>query len=235
MPHIHVGGIEAVNGTLYVADSRKGQYQILMFDIANGLYELPDDMQSNMSGFRYVLRQSSSFPSPIKPSFISYDSNFNKFVVGTYARCGNAIGKHVDSKDCFEGRDTTLFPKLRPRLVWLDSKSDNSNTTKCWSYFSEMQGAASAKFDNASMIWTSSSYGPISNSHLHVVNVSSSFTPADCPKIDMDNVTTYILPPGLEDLHIEQTQDGRRFMWMLTEFGKRRVFMSPLEHLLPMS
>ena len=33
LPNIHVGGVESVNGTMYVADSRKGAKQILQFDM----------------------------------------------------------------------------------------------------------------------------------------------------------------------------------------------------------
>jgi len=228
LPNIHVGGIEQQNGTLYVADSRKGMQSILEFDITSGLYELPSEMMSSMSGYRYVLRQSSSFHSPTKPSFISYDIDNDKFVVGTYARCGKKVGIHLDSEKCFS--------QLKNRLAWFD-KSDvelnsrDSNST-CWHYFSEMQGAASARVGNSTIVWVSSSYGPIADSHLHVVNTSSSFTGV-CPEIDnivLGEVPILRFPPGLEDLHIEQTEDCR-YMWMATEFGTRRIFATPLDHL----
>lgn len=238
LPSIHVGGIEQQNGTLYVADSRKGVQSILEFDIATGLYELPSHMRKNMFGHRYVLRQSGSFHSPTKPSFISYDIDSHKFVVGTYARCGKKVGIHSDSEKCLR--------QAKNRLVWFDksdvevngtdsNQSDTNHTdSSCWHYFSEMQGAVSARVGNNTIVWVSSSYGPIANSHLHVVNASSSFI-GECPEMNgivLDEVPILQFPPGLEDLHIEQTEDAR-YMWMTTEFGTRMVFATPLDRLLP--
>ena len=229
-------GIEQKNGTLYVADSRKEQQAILEFDITNGLYELPTNMVDSMFGYRYVLQQSSSFHSPTKPSFIAYDNDLNKFVIGTYARCGKKVGTHVDSEKC--------FTQPKNRLVWFDKNKDNntntdsidSSTDSCdWNYFSEMQGAVSASIYNSTIIWVSSSYGPIANSHLHVVNASTSFT-GDCPNIDLnkDEVQIFQFPPGLEDLHIETaaTNDDKN-IWMITEFGARRVFKAQVNNFLP--
>ena len=236
LDNIHVGGIEQRNGTLYVADSRKGQQKILEFDIGSDLYQLPVD--SNMFGYRYVLRQSSSFHSPTTPSFISYDIDLDKFVIGTYARCGKKVGTHVDTEKC--------FTQPKNRVVWYDKHENNVNQTNSsdtisneteschWHYFSEMQGAVSASVGNGTIIWISSSYGPIADSHLHVVNASSSFI-EECPQIvdiALDEIPIFQYPPGLEDLHIEQTSNAR-LMWMITEFGTRRVFATQLDDLLP--
>ena len=212
---------------------------ILEFDIANELYEIPPDMINTMFGYRYVLRQSGSFHSPTKPSFISYDIDNQKFIVGTYVRCGKKVGVHLDSEKC--------FAQPKNRLVWFD-KNDavdlndefDSNTTtdtdssSCWHYFSEMQGAVSARIHNNTIVWVSSSYGPIADSHLHVVDVSSSFT-GECSQldsIDMNEVPILRYPPGLEDLSVEQIND-ERYMWMVTEFGTRMVFVTSLKDILP--
>jgi hypothetical protein len=241
LPDIHAGGIEQQNGRLYVADSRKSNDRIIEFDIVNDLYEVPSHFLDAMFGFRYLLRQSASFASPTKPSFLSYDVDNEKFVIGTYARCGPKIGIHLDSQDC--------LTRLENRLVWFDPKFANSNsllysntTTKdsfqCWHYFSEMQGAASARIGNDTILWVSSSYGPIADSHLHVINMTSTFT-GECLRsqqlddiVDMMKVTIFRYPPGLEDLHIEQF-DGVRYMWMVTEFGTRTVFATSLVDILP--
>ncbi|KAL7541002.1 hypothetical protein ACHAXR_010545 [Thalassiosira sp. AJA248-18] len=233
LPKIHVGGIEQQNGTLYVADSRKGMQSILEFDIVSGLHEVPPEMMNSMFGYRYVLRQSSSFHSPTKPSYISYDIDNHKFVVGTYARCGKRIGVHVDSEKCFNQPEN--------RLVWFDKNDVNLNhsadsnvtDTRCH-YFSEMQGAVSARVGNNTLVWVSSSYGPIGDSHLHLVNASSS----ECPQMSLDGsvldeVAVLRYPPGLEDLHIERMKE-MRYMWMTIEFGTRRVFATPLDNLLPL-
>ena len=96
-----------------------------------------------------------------------------------------------------------------------------------WHYFSEMQGAASATVGGSTVVWTSSSYGPIGDSHLHVVRAPPSST------IDLvkEEVIIFRFPPGLEDLHIERWTAGDRYMWMVTEFGTRRVFATRLEYL----
>jgi hypothetical protein len=226
LANIHAGGIEYQNGTLYVADSREGQQSIIEFDVANDLYEIPSSIGSLM-GYQYVLRASSSFNTPIKASFLSYDNNNKRFITGTYARCGNnAIHVHEDSENCINGKNNNL--------LWFDK--DNVNATSplpCEHYFPEMQGAVSLSVQNETVIWVSSSYGAVFDSHLHSFRTA----PFDgsCPSVDLGltKVTTYIFPPGLEDLHIEERMSPQRsFMWLQTEFGTRRVFALPLDELL---
>ena len=192
LPNIHVGGIEQVDGTLYVADSRKDQQKILEFDLVGGLYDVStwEGASDAFLGHRYVLRTSgSSFRSPITPSFLSYDADCEEFVIGTYARCG---GVRSMSDRCFERPEN--------RLVWLrrddpgrssgDATSGNSTSgnatsgnatsgnatsgnattgeySRAWHYFSEMQGAASATVGDATVVWISSSYG-----HLYAFRAS---------------------------------------------------------------
>lgn len=225
LPKIHVGGIEYQNGTLYVADSRKGQQAIIEFNVANDLYSVPSSMES-LLGYRYVLRASSSFHTPIKPSFFSYDIDNKRFIVGTYAKCGkDTISSHQDSSDCFN--------QEKNNLVWFD-KNDVSLTSPlpCKHYFPEMQGAVSLNWEDMTVVWTSSSYGAVSNSHLHAFRTAP--FGKGCPDVDLGATTTkYIFPPGLEDLHIEEAINSKaRFMWMQTEFGTRQVFAVPIGQLL---
>lgn len=228
LPSIHVGGIEYQNGTLYVADSRKGQQAIIEFDVANDLYEIPSSMES-LLGYRYVLQASSSFHTPIKPSFFSYDIDNHRYIVGTYAKCGNdanAIHSHQDSPDCFNQK--------KNNLLWFDKSGVNtSSPLPCEHFFPEMQGAVSMNWENTTVVWTSSSYGAVSNSHLH----SFKITPfgKGCPNINLGaaKVTTNLFPPGLEDLHIEEANGSKaRLMWMQTEFGVRQVFAVTISQLL---
>ena len=153
-----------------------------------GLFEVTrNDETASFFGHRYVLQQSGFFTSPTKPSFLSYDADSRKFVIGTYSRCGPKVGIHTDSDNC--------FARPENRLVWfdpvdidesrgsalLDSNDrvfDNSSSL-CWHYFSEMQGAVSAEINGDMFVFVSSSYGPMANSHLHMINVSSSF-PGHC-------------------------------------------------------
>ncbi|KAL3823159.1 hypothetical protein ACHAXA_010415 [Cyclostephanos tholiformis] len=272
LPNIHVGGIEYVDGTLYVADSRVGHRRILEFELDGGLYETSSwaDIDVQSLGHRYVLRMSgSSFRSPVTPSFLSYDHDRDEFVIGTYSNCVGKFGVHAMSGECFD--------RTENRLVWLrggggdaidagsiarndygpsvdevspggDASWDNapsddvtSNGTNGvrsspWHYFSEMQGAASAIVGNATVVWISSSYGPIGDSHLHVVRdplVRGGHLPDCAVDLVMEDVKIFRLPPGLEDLHIERRTGDNRYMWMVTEFGTRRVFATRLEYLLP--
>jgi len=233
LPSIHVGGIEHVNGTLYVADSRKDQHKILEFDLVGGLYDVStgEGASDAFLGHRYVLRMSSSFRSSITPSFLSYDADRGEFVIGTYARCG---GVRSMSDRCFDRPEN--------RLVWLrrDDPGPSGNATsgnatsgnatsgeysRAWHYFSEMQGAASVTVSDATVVWISSSYG-----HLHAVCAPLA-RPASVDLVK-EEVNIFRFPPGLEDLHIERWTVGDRYMWMVTEFGTRRVFATRLEYLL---
>eukprot|EP00578_Thalassiosira_sp_NH16_P002906 CAMPEP_0181136592 /NCGR_PEP_ID=MMETSP1071-20121207/33257_1 /TAXON_ID=35127 /ORGANISM="Thalassiosira sp., Strain NH16" /LENGTH=338 /DNA_ID=CAMNT_0023223295 /DNA_START=385 /DNA_END=1402 /DNA_ORIENTATION=+ len=231
LPNIHVGGIEQVNGVLHVADSRRGQQSILEFDIASDLFRLSSEMMDSLYGYRYVLRQSSSFHSPTKPSFISYDIDNHEFVVGTYARCGGKFRIHAHSEECFN--------QPKNKLIWFEKdggggpNSTDFNTHSCWHYFSEMQGAVSATVGNSTIVWVSSSYGAIAHSHLHIVNASTPFE-RGClgGDIVLDDVPVLRFPAGLEDLHIEESED-KRYIWMTTEFGTRVVFATQLVDLLP--
>jgi hypothetical protein len=241
LPSIHVGGIEYQNGILYVADSRKGQQSIIEFNMANDLYEVPPSMAS-LLGYRYVLQASTSFHTPIKPSFLSYDIDNNKFIVGTYTKCGkHAIHFHEDSDNCLNQKNNNL--------LWFD-KDDVSWTSplSCEHYFPEMQGAVSMKHQEygqeKTVTWVSSSYGAVSNSHLHTFTTQP--FGGGCPNVDLaatglpkflhlgtTKVVTYLFPPGLEDLHLEETKSPkRRLMWMQTEFGVRKVFTVPLGQLM---
>ena len=234
LPSIHAGGIEFQNGKLYVADSRKGQQAVLVFDVFTGLYEIPEDtgMHNELFGYRYILRSTSSFHVPIKPSFISYDLDLGQFIVGTYARCGNTIGLHTDTRTCMN--------KSENRLVWFaEGEVSLTQPNYCSPFFSEMQGAVSARNDTSNKgnsskftLWIVSSYGPYADSHLHIV---SGFDPLSCTDHsfagELSDMKTLHYPPGMEDLHIEENKKDERYMWMVTEFGTRMVFSTSLEAL----
>ena len=238
LPDIHVGGIEQFNDKLYVADSRSGMQRIIEFDITNNLFEVPSEMNDSMFGYRYLLRQSASFQSSIKPSFLSYDADSEKFLIGTYARCGPRVGIHVDSEKCLMQPKNQLV-WLSPNDAILQEKTDviEDQSLSCWHYFSEMQGAASLKFNNRTLIFISSSYGPIADSHLHVVNMSSTFID-ECSQsqhmndFDLSKVRIYNYPPGLEDLHKEHLEEQGLYIWMVTEFGTRMVISTLLNDII---
>lgn len=221
---IHAGGIEERNGLIYVADSRKGQQGIRVFDIGTNLFEVPKALQSEMFGYRYVLRSASFFHVPTKPSFIGFDPDLKMFLVGTYTHCGNAVGMHTDSPTCMSRPDN--------RLVWFQDGGGSVSMKRpkpCSPLFSEMQGAVSVSTNDTTTLLTSSSYGPYADSHLHIVR---DFDRRSC-KMAEGNFQTLHYPAGLEDLHIqEDSKSKRRYLWGLTEFGTRMLFAIPLDALL---
>lgn len=221
LPSIHAGGIEVTNNNLlYVADSRQGQQGIRVFDIATNLFEVPDELQSKLFGYRYILRSTSFFNVPTKPSFIGNDPDHSgMLLVGTYSHCGNAVGMHVDSESCMSRPDN--------RLVWFEDGTASMTWPKpCSPFFSEMQGAVSAQIDgNTTTVIIASSYGHYADSHLHIVR---NFDRLAC-KMSSDGFDTLHYPAGLEDLHIEVDPKSQgRNLWALTEFGARMVFVTPL-------
>ena len=94
-------GVKSVIDTLYVADLRKGANRILQFDMNRGLFEVRRNETTSLFGHRYVLQQSRFFTSPTKSSFLSYDVDSRKFVIGTYSRCGPKVGIRTDLDNCF--------------------------------------------------------------------------------------------------------------------------------------
>ena len=223
-PTIHAGGIEERNGLIYVADSRKGQQGIRVFDIETNLFEVPEFLQIELFGYRYVLRSSSFFHVPTKPSFIGFDPDLKMFLVGTYAHCGNAVGMHTDSYTCMSRPEN--------RLVWFEDGGGSVSMKRpkpCSPLFSEMQGAVSVSTDDTTTLLISSSYGPYADSHLHIVR---NFDRRSCKMAEGDFQTLHY-PAGLEDLHVqEDSKNKHRYLWGLTEFGTRMVFAIPLDALL---
>jgi hypothetical protein len=107
-------------------------------------------------------------------------------------------------------------------------------------YVSEMQGAVFRHRSAISpVVWVSRLLrpDPIGGSHLHLVR-SPVLAGGGRPgggAIDLvaDEVKIFRFPPGLEDLHIERRTADDRYMWMVTEFGTRRVLATRLlEYLL---
>jgi hypothetical protein len=114
--------------------------------------------------------------------------------------------------------------------------SATGGDSRPWHYISEMQGAVSAIVGDFAVVWVSSCYGPIGDSHLHLVrsHILAGGGRSGGGAIDLvaDEVKIFRFPPGLEDLYIERRTADDRYMWMVTEFGTRRVLATRLEYLL---
>lgn len=224
LPNIHAGGIEYWNGSLHVVDSRRSRFSIISFSL-NEVYELGPNLSNAMFGYRYVLRGSSVHPLSVKPSFVSFDRDLSLFVVGTYNRCGPKMGVHTDSKKCMQAKN---------ELAWFDLKQ-SENVDPCGGQWPEMQGATSVRFQNRTLVLTSSSYGAIAPSHLHLLETSADLGNGECPSQDRaKRQITFRLPPGLEDLHTERIASNGRssLVWSLTEFGTRMVLSFSLSDIV---
>ena len=224
---MHAGGLVYINGKLHVPDTRKGKKVIYVFSL-DKIKKIPKNKKSLFYNYKYVLQEERSYKVSIKPSFMSYDYDKNKVLIGEFNKCSN---KHTDSLKCTLNKNN--------RLSWYTIGKENKKLASCAPYFSEMQGAVSFKDPVSSQhfLFTTSSYGIKNESHLHITNISS----AEC-YTDGSGMTNYrelSYPPGLEDMHV--SKDSKN-VWMLTEFGpnegsknNRVVFTVKTEKLVSLS
>ena len=220
---MHAGGLVYRHGDFHVPDSRDKRGRIHVFP-ASGIKVVPVADRDKFFGYAYILESASSYEVPIKPSFLSFDWEQDKFLVGSFEKCSK---KHRDTADCLMRSDN--------RLAWYTLGDVDENSPSCAPFFGEMQGAASGLTSRGHTLWVASSYGRCNDSHLHIAN----FSPGHCnsPDREISNLRVLTYPPGLEDLHLSQTSED---LWMLTEFGphegqknNRVVFAVQRRELLP--
>jgi len=239
IPFLHVGGlaIDRQTNKLHVPDSRyPWNYNIRVFDIVTSLYAVPPCHSERFFGYGYVVKQDSSYGVPIKPSFLSF-AEPDQILTGSYAHTCKNKSMHTDLEDCRRNSEN--------RLAWMGiGKDKQAPPLVCTPFFSEMQGAAFAEIKLNSqgnntggrkVLWISSSYGGKRGSHLHTVvdfdpQLNCTNGKLQSGNIEAFDVTTFIFPPGMEDLCIDK---GAKSLWSLTEFGSRRVFQIPFESVLP--
>jgi hypothetical protein len=153
-PGLHAGGLAFHNGNLYVADSRKKPYKILVFPI-DRIEKVPESRQTkDFFKYGYIMRMSNSFKVPIKPSFISLDSDSGQFVIGEYAQ------------------------KYKKELCWFTPGQEDEIHTK--PLYKKMQGVAS----HDDCVWIASSYGSDNNSTLYATNRESLGKPEEAKETD---------------------------------------------------
>ncbi len=199
--NLHAGGLVYKNGELHVPDSRNSNdYKVHTFNMNQIIEVNPQDYYN----YRYVLKATGSYAVPIKPSFMSYDWDKDKILIGSFHKCRSY---HSDDVECILSNEN--------RLSWYKIGQVNKTSDFCAPFLSEMQGAASMNFnENHQIIWISCSYGRYNESHLHALKA----TKGNCYNsgVSIEKNTTFIFPPGLEDLHLAKTSSN---LWLLTEFG----------------
>ncbi len=191
-PDLHAGGITVRKGILHVAHSKHDQ--ILTFDLSKIKKTKKTKKDSGLLlKHRYVLRNKSVYPSPVNPSFLSFDWSRDQFLVGSF------IDKRAHDLD---DPDTDSSAKL----AWYSSSGSAPKATPRGPFYPQMQGAGA----DGRYLWTTHSWDRKYKSHLHV----------DCyePGRSIGIEKSWVYPPGLEDIHISKSSDN---IWMLTEFGKK--------------
>ena len=202
---MHAGGLVIINDTLYVPDSRSTIDAMYAFPL-DQIKEVPAAFQSTFYNYGYILaRAPNAIDSmPINPSFVSYDWDDEKMVLGSFQNCGPI--------NC-------PSPEFN-RLLWYNIGMVNTSTPYYDGLFGNMQGLGSANNlhnSNKKDIWVSTSYGAVNNSVLFTFNYDFGINTVQDQTVSIgDNYAKFAFPPGIEDIHLSPDNDT---IWTLTEFS----------------
>lgn len=223
--NIHAGGIHYLDGKLYIPDTRNGSNKrIYAFDLSD-IKRVPDSELDSFYNYRYIVKKIATYSLPIQPSCISYDWDTQEFIVGTF------------KMEC----DTGCVSNIQSTFSWFETSSVHSSSPYHFNFFDRIQGIASMNncpTPNQKLMWVSQSYGKSFNSHLFVTTYNRWPNNISGQNANFSSLTysSYELPPGLEDLHMEQDKST---LWTHTEFGpnegnnNRLVFAIATEDILP--
>ncbi len=205
-PDMHAGGIVVLNGKLHVADSRAKYGVIRVYDF-NKIKELPE--AEALYDYRYILIEEYNYKAPIKPSFISYDKDRNKILIGT-----------------FEEEPSSSKPNL---MAWYKTPENeqeatefNATVDKIAVYrlpdeYKKIQGMVTSNAPNGkTILWLSTSFGSRNRSNFYKMYIDvNENTPKSPNIITVSNSKGSKYPPGLEDAHLSEDDE----LWLLTEFA----------------
>lgn len=176
----HAGGIVALNGKLHVADSRKKHKVIRVFDL-DKIKRLQES--EAIYNYGYILMEEYNYKAPISPSYISYDRDKIKILIGT-----------------FEKKPSDSEPNL---MAWFTPPDNASKETfnrniddiaiyRLPNKYKKIQGMVSFKdSDNKQILWLSTSNDSGNRSNFYEMNIDiNSITPKS-PEI----ITTTIAFP----------------------------------------
>lgn len=224
--NMHGGGLHFLNDKLYVPDTRSSSsHKIYEFDI-NAIKRVPNEDLSKFYNYRYILKRTATYDVSIRPSCLSYDWDSQEFIIATFK-------KECDF-ECVFNDDSTFS--------WFKTANANNQLPFHKGFFDRIQGMASMDDyinTNKKIMWTSQSYGRTKPSSLFVTTYNRNPNNSMGQKVDISslNYTKFELPPGLEDLHLEQ---DNHTLWSLTEFSpnegignERMVFAFSRADILP--
>lgn len=228
---LHAGGLVSTgDGLVHVPDSRNGYgNKVYTFSTSNILYIPDDGSRDKFYTYAYIMPRVGSYSVPITPSFMSFDWEKNKVLLGTFYQCS---AYHQDTSSCLANTNNRLSLYVIGNV--------NSSSPWCAPFFSEMQGAALSSTTGTTVLWTSSSYGSSHSSHLHITDIGNSFVCSGTSTVT-PGFRQIVYPPGLEDIHIADPKSKfASHLWMHTEFGTydgtgniRTVFSTPVKYLMP--
>jgi len=205
-PDMHAGGISVVNGKLHVADSRSGYNVIRVYNF-NKIKELPE--AEAKYDYTYILIEEFNYKSPITPSFMSYDKDQKKMLIGTFAE------KPSNSKP-----NLLLWykvPENKKEATAFNSSIDKILVYRLPDEYKKIQGMAASKAANGkTIIWLSTSFGADNRSNFYKMLVDINVNTPKSPKIiSVSSSESIKYPPGLEDTYLSQDDE----LWLLTEFA----------------
>lgn len=196
---MHAGGIVVINKKLHVADSRKAYRCIRVFDL-DKIHKITGKtaMEEGYGNYRYILQEEYQYEVPITPSFMSYDRDKDKILIGKF--------NQSPSKDA---------PNL---FTWINPVHTAGETIGAYTIhrlpnkYKKIQGIAAKKYGKTQKLYLSTSYGKGNRSNFYELTIDKLNKKPKSATIDFDPSTKY--PPGLEDTYISTKSE----LWMLTEF-----------------
>jgi hypothetical protein len=210
---MHAGGLIILNDTLYAPDSRGGTDAMYAFPL-NDIKEVPANHLNDYYNYRYLLKMAPSATDslPINPSFVSYDWDEQKMLVGRFSNCGPI--------NCSNPANN--------QLIWYNRDQVDRTSPFYNNLLGKMQGVGAANNLNQSNkkdVWVSTSFGYDNNSSLYAFSYDFGINTLQNQSVDLDNnYARFVLPPGIEDIHVSPNSDT---IWTLTEFSPRHPTCSP--------
>ena len=223
---IHAGGLLFISDTLYIPDTRKDSKNKIHGFALSDLQEVPSNERKQFYDYPYILRRSSSHEVPIRPDNISYDWDSDEVLIASF-------------------RKRCLFKFIynpRTTFSWFKTSEVSAASSFHKGFFDEVQGIAAMNhpiYPDKKIIWASTSFGRKNPSILFATSYNRDPNNSQGQKVDYSNLkyTSYSLPAGTEDLHLEE---DNKTLWTLTEFtpneGKensRIVFAFSVEEVMP--
>jgi hypothetical protein len=198
---MHAGGIAIIGKKLHAADSRKGHRCVRVFDL-DKIKELADD--KTIKKYKYVLVEEYSYKVPITPSFLSYDQDKSKILIGKF---------NETPSDCKPNYIAWIKPPAPQNVV-----EHNKNIGKILVHilpkkYKKIQGISATLDDNKKQVlWLSTSYGRGNRSNFYQLHLDAFDNAPTVSATSSSSSKKY--PSGLEGTHLSSSSE----LWLLTEF-----------------